>query len=92
MRRRWPSRILRAPAPKGEDLRIRALRSLLIPDIGNEERFYRIDFVAQSRFEVPVALFSLVDSDRQWFKWNQGLGADETPRELSLRGHTILSD
>lgn len=80
------------PTPDDEDLRIRTLRSLCILDTGGEERFDRITRVAQRLFGVPIALVSLVDSDRQWFKSKQGLDADETSREISFCGHAILSE
>lgn len=81
----------RPPLPKDEELRLRTLRSLCLLDSQGEERFDRITRVAQRLFEVPIALVSLVDAERQWFKSKQGLEAEETPREISFCGHAILS-
>lgn len=80
------------PKPLDEAERIRELQCLQILDTGVEERFDRITRVAQRLFQTPIALVSLVDSERQWFKSRQGLEATETPRALSFCGYSILSD
>jgi PAS domain S-box-containing protein len=72
--------------------RIAALHGLGILDTPPEERFDRITRIAQQIFNVPIALVSLVDKDRQWFKSCQGLGVSETPRDISFCGHAILGD
>lgn len=72
--------------------RIAALCGLTVLDTDAEERFDRITRIAQSHFQVPIALVSLVDCDRQWFKSRQGIEAAETPRDISFCGHAILSD
>ena len=61
-------------------------------DTPAEERFDQITRMAKRLFDVPIALVSLVDSDRQWFKSRQGLDALETPRDISFCGHTILDE
>jgi diguanylate cyclase (GGDEF)-like protein len=78
--------------PEFEDERIAELRSLLLLDSSPEERFDRITRVAKQLFGVPVALVSVVDTDRQWFKSCVGLEASETHRDISFCGHAILSD
>ncbi len=82
------------PMPPDEALRCDTLHQLNILDTPREERFDRITRLAQTLFDVPVVLVSLVDADRQWFKSRQGLDATETPRWMSFCGHTIaqLSD
>ncbi len=65
---------------------------LQVLDTPPEERFDRITRTARRLFEVPIALVSLVDRDRQWFKSNPGLDAFQTPREISFCGHAILSE
>ena len=78
--------------PTNETERIQALRDLLILDTQPEERFDAITCYAQARFQVEIALISLVDTSRQWFKSACGLNASETPREISFCGHAILED
>jgi diguanylate cyclase (GGDEF)-like protein len=76
--------------PVTEDERIAELRSLLLLDSSPEERFDRITRVAKQLFGVPIALVSLIDTDRQWFKSCVGLDASETGRDISFCGHAIL--
>ncbi len=78
--------------PQDEDVRIKALHSLNILDTPAEERFDRLTRLAKRMFGVPIALVSLVDENRQWFKSCDGLDASETPREISFCGHAILED
>jgi GAF domain-containing protein len=82
--------MLAAPLPRNEAKRLAALRALLILDTPREERFDRISAFAAKEFDVPIALVSLVDRDRQWFKSNFGLGVCETAREVSFCSHAIL--
>lgn len=82
---------MRSPSlPQDEARRLRALRSLGLLDTSPEERFDRFTRLARRSFGVSIALVSLVDADRQWFKSRQGLDATETPREISFCGHAIL--
>jgi len=74
---------------KHEEARIAALHELGILDTPPEERFDRLTRLARRLFDVPIALVSLVDSDRQWFKSRAGLEATETPREVSFCSHAI---
>lgn len=76
--------------PDNEPQRIADLHSLNILDTAAEERFDRVTRIARRLFDVPIALVSLVDEDRQWFKSCFGLNASETPRDISFCGHAIL--
>ncbi len=76
--------------PDNEEQRIAALTMLNILDTPAEERFDRLTRLARKLLDIPVALVSLVDTDRQWFKSATGLNATETPRDISFCGHAIL--
>jgi GAF domain-containing protein len=76
--------------PTDEAERLQALRALGILDSGAEERFNRLTRLAQQLFDVPVALVSLVDAERQWFKARLGVAESETARDISFCGHAIL--
>lgn len=78
--------------PIDEAARLKALRSLNILDTQSEERFDRLTRMAKRIFGVPIALVSLVDEDRQWFKSCIGLNVNETPRDVSFCGHAIHGD
>lgn len=75
-----------------ENERLRDLRALGLLDTPPEERFDRITRIAQQLFNVPIALVSLVDEDRQWFMSRAGLEVKETPREISFCTHAIQSN
>lgn len=78
--------------PADEEARLKALRSLGILDTSSEERFDRLARMAKRLFDVPIALVSLVDENRQWFKSCIGLDVTETSRDISFCGHAILDD
>ncbi|MCD5328242.1 GAF domain-containing protein [Chromobacterium piscinae] len=78
--------------PTNEAERIRVLQELLILDTDPEERYDAITAYCRSRFAVKIALISLVDSNRQWFKSHSGLDTSETSRDISFCGHAILGD
>ena len=89
---RQACRWIGAASPQDEAARLRALRELGILDSAPEERFDRITRLAQRVFDVPIALVSLVDAERQWFKSRQGLDIEETHRDLSFCSHAIHDD
>ena len=75
-----------------EQARLEALRSLNILDTLPEDRFDTLARMAKRLFGVPIALVSLIDEDRQWFKSCLGLSVSETPRDISFCGHAILGN
>jgi phosphoribosyl 1,2-cyclic phosphodiesterase len=83
---RW----LAAPLPADEERRLDALYALDILDTEAEEPFDRFTRHACERFGVPIALITLVDRDRQWFKSRVGIDLPESTRDQSFCAHTIL--
>lgn len=84
---------MKAPdKPRNEEQRLESLRLLGILESPVEERFDRVTRLACRLFDVPIALVSLVDAERQWFKSCQGLPVRETGRDISFCGHAILGN
>ena len=81
-----------APLPADEDERLSAMRALLWLDTPPEERFDRLARFVAEQLDVPIALLTLVDGQRQWFKARVGLDATETPRDISFCGHAIMKN
>jgi GAF domain-containing protein len=78
--------------PANEDERFKCCTALNLLDSAPEERFDRLTRLAKRLFNVPIALVTLVDKDRQWFKSCVGLDATETSRDVSFCGHAILQN
>lgn len=74
-----------------EQKRLQALRDLNVLDTGPSPELDRITGLASRIFGAPIALVSLVDENRQWFKSRCGLDATETPREWAFCDHAIRS-
>jgi signal transduction histidine kinase len=79
-----------APFPSGEDERAASLEHLGILDSAPEPEFDDIVMLASTWCNVPIALVSLVDRERQWFKACIGLDVRETHRDLAFCAHAIL--
>lgn len=78
--------------PLNEEGRLRALASYRILDTGDELGFDAITRLAAELMGVPIALVSIIDEDRQWFKSRYGLDAKQTPRDISFCGHVVAED
>jgi len=78
--------------PRNEAQRVETLHNLNILDTPRNDRFDRYTRISTRIFDMPVAVISLVDRDRQWFKSTDGFEAEETPRNISFCGHAILGD
>ncbi len=89
---REPLRWQPAPLPENESRRLDALHALNLLDTPPEERFDRYTRIAAQLFDVPIALVSLIDTDRQWYKSRHGIELTETPRDTAFCAHTILDN
>ena len=78
--------------PDNEEERLATLRSLHILNTPRHDRFDRYTRISSQMFDMPIALISLIDRDRQWLKSSVGLDVEETPRDVSFCGHAILGD
>ena len=84
--------MIRPPIPDDEVQRLQALRELEILDTKEERVFDGLTSLAAYVCKTPIALISLVDSDRQWFKSRHNFPEAETSRDVSFCAHAILQD
>ena len=81
---------MKARPPENETARLDALQRYAILDTLPEQEFEDLSRLAALICGTPIAMVSLVDADRQWFKSKVGLDASETPRDIAFCAHAIL--
>lgn len=81
------------PVPQNERRRLARLRELAILDTAPEPVFDAITKLASEICGTPIALLTMVDQERQWFKANVGLSdVKETPRDIAFCAHAVIDD
>lgn len=83
---------MKPPLPKNEAQRLNVLWQYDVLDTVPEEVFDDLTDLAAHICEAPIALISLIDENRQWFKSRVGLSAKETTRDISFCAHAILQN
>jgi GAF domain-containing protein len=83
---------MKAALPTNEAERLTALREYHILDTETEQSYDDITGLAAHICDAPIAMISLVDENRQWFKSRVGLEEQQTPRDIAFCAHAILQD
>jgi GAF domain-containing protein len=83
---------MKAPLPGNETKRLAALKEYRILDTGAEQSYDDIAVLAAHICNVPIAVISLVDKTRQWFKSKVGMDQQQTSRDVAFCAHAILQD
>ena len=83
---------MKAPLPINEEARVQTLYGYRVLDTEEESPYNDIVRLAANVCGTPVALVSLIDRERQWFKARVGTALAETPRDVAFCSHAILQD
>ena len=82
--------LLTYPVPNNEESRLRALESSHVLNSGEQDEFNDIVIAAAQSLQAPIALVTIVSSDRQWLKARHGLTITDTPRAWAFCNYTIM--
>src|SRR5258707_3794102 len=81
---------MKAAQPTNEAQRLETLRQYDVLDTSPEQAFDDLTLLASQICQTPIAMVSLVDDKRQWFKSKIGIDATETARDIAFCAHTLL--
>lgn len=81
-----------SPLPENEASRLRNLKLYRILDTAAEQAFDDLTRLAATICDTPIALISVIDEDRLWFKASFGLNATQAPRDMAFCAHTIMQE
>ena len=81
---------MNAPLPADEADRLRELETFRVLDTAQEQEYDDLVYLASQICGTPVAMMTLIDSDRQWWKSRIGESKTETPRDIAFCAHAIL--
>jgi GAF domain-containing protein len=83
---------MKPPMPVDEEARVQALEEYQVLDTEPEQEYDDLTFLASHICGTPMALMSLLDSDRQWFKSRVGITQNQTPRDVAFCAYAILHE
>jgi EAL domain-containing protein (putative c-di-GMP-specific phosphodiesterase class I)/GGDEF domain-containing protein len=84
--------VAKLKTPINEPQRLAALKAVKLLDTPPEPVFDALTSLAKQVWDTPIALITLLDESRQWFKSNFGLSVNQTPRDIAFCNHTIQSE
>jgi len=86
------AKYLPAPIPSNDPERLAALHRYAVLDTEKERSFDRLTSLAAKLLQVPIALVSLVDAERQWFKSCLGLESNQTSRDVAFCSYVVYQN
>jgi class 3 adenylate cyclase len=81
---------MKVALPANETDRLRELEAFRVLDTAQEQEYDDLVYLASQICRTPIALMTLIDTDRQWWKSRIGMPGTETPRDIAFCAHAIL--